>query len=90
MKTNVIHLKNATRDMNGLENVIYATDTQVSTIVRLRNDPVKRANFVKIGGTIFSPMDITHIEVKSRESYELPTYFLERHRAEKTALQKIE
>ena len=89
MKTNVIHLKNATRDINGFENVVYATDTQVSTIVNMRNDPVKRANFVKIGSTIFSPKDIAQIEVKNRESYELPNYFLERHRAEKNALQKI-
>lgn len=88
MKTNVIHLKNATRDMNGLENVIYATDTQIATLVEMRNNPEKRANFVKIGGVLFSPMDIAFIEARVREYYELPQYFLERHKKEQNAIAK--
>lgn len=89
MKTNVVHLKHFTRDANGLENVIYATDSQISVLVGMRNDPEKRSNFVKIGNTIFSPMDVAFIETKSRESYELPKYFLERHEKESSSLIQI-
>ena len=87
--TGVIHLKNAKKDANGLENVIFATESQISVIVGMRNDPEKRLNFVKIGNTIFSPMDVSFIETKEKDSYDLPKYFLERRKKESSVPVKI-
>lgn len=89
MKANIVHLKRFTKDANGLENVIYATDSQVAVLVGMRNDPEKRNNFVKIGSIIFSPADVAFIETKTRETYELPKYFLERHDKESSSLIQI-
>ena len=89
INTSVVHLKHATKDANGMENVIYATDSQVSIIVGMRNDPEKRLNFVKIGNTIFSPMDVSFIETRQKDSYDLPKYFLERKEKEASVPVKI-
>ena len=79
IKTNAVHLKfNKT--------IIYATDSQVEILSHMRNDPEKRNNFVKVGNLTFSPNDISYIESQSRESYDLPKYFLERHKKESSQL----
>ena len=89
MKTNIIHLKYAGKDGNGFENVLFATDSQIATLVALRNSPEKRLNFVKIGNTIFSPIDVVYIESREREHYELPRYFLDRVKKEGNSPIKI-
>lgn len=86
IKANVIHLKNFSRDVNGLENVIYATDSQIAALVKMRNDPEKRYNFVKVGSILFSPMDVARIDTQIKARYEYPQYFLDRHRKESTGL----
>ena len=82
MRVNVIHLKYSGKDGNGLENVLFATDSQIATLVAMRNNPERRLNFVKIGNTIFSPIDVVYIEAREREKYELPRYFLDRVKKE--------
>lgn len=89
LKCNVIHLKKAPRDMNGLEEVIFATDNQVAKLITLRNDTDKRYNLIKIDRFYFSSMDVAFIEQKSKETYELPKYFLERYEKETTEVVKI-
>lgn len=90
LTANIIHLKGAQKSADGLEKVIYATDTQVSKIVEMRNDPDRRSNFVKIANTIFSPMDIARIDTNTtRPSYDLPKYFLDRYEQEESRLIKI-
>lgn len=67
-----ITLKNNSKDINGLPNYIWATETQVKKIGELRNNPQMRYDFIEIGNYIFSPMDISHIEKKNTENYGLP------------------
>ena len=64
-----ITLKNMSRDANGLPNYVWATESQIQTLGKMRNNVEKRYEFVQIGNFIFSPMDISHIEKKDTEYY---------------------
>lgn len=82
VSTNAVHIKNC-------DTVVYATDAQVYKLSVMRNDPDKRYNFIKLGSITFSPMDVSYIEQKQRESYDLPKYFLERKEREDSSLIQI-
>lgn len=78
MKINVARIKGWGKDKNGLDKVLYLTDKQVDIIGKMRNDPEKRHCFVKVGGLMFSPIDVMYIEEKDKEMYDLPRYVLDR------------
>ena len=82
VKTNVVHFKRT-------DKIIYVTESQMSIIVGMRNDPDKRNNFVKVGALTFSPADVSFIEEQVREKYDLPKYFIDRYGQEKDSLIKI-
>lgn len=76
-----ITLKYMTRDANDLPDYVWATKSQVDTIVRLRNNPDKRYNFIRLGRWIFSPMDIVKIEEKNTDycGEPIPAYVRNRY-----------
>ena len=76
-----ISLRGMTSDANGIPNYVWATKSQVDKIVIMRNDPARRSNFVRIGKTTFSPMDIVQIEEKNTEFYggPIPGYARKRY-----------
>ena len=80
MDVNLILLKNAGRDCNGLPNYIFATDSQVATINEMRNNPDERYNFCRIGKYIFSPIDILYIKKEKDYGGAIPQYFIERYK----------
>lgn len=75
MITYKVHIKGLGKDQNGLENVIYATRSQVLKLAELRADTEKTSQFINIGRYLFAPKDIMFIERTEKESYDLPTYF---------------
>ena len=79
-----ILLKNRLKDENGLPNYIWATKTQIDEVIRMRNTPDERYNFIKINTHIFSPMDIAYIDEKETKECGLPipTYVIKRYEKE--------
>ena len=83
METYVIHIKGLSRDANGLENVVYATESQVEAIANMRDDPQTASTFIEMGSFIFAPKDISFIERKKKDKYDLPAYFKDKVSEEK-------
>lgn len=81
-----ITLKNMGRDANGLPNYIWATESQVETIAKMRNNPETRYNLIEIGNFIFSTMDVSHIEKKDTSFYggPIPSYAKLRYKEDET------
>lgn len=75
-----ITLKNHLKDENNLPKYIWASKNQVDIIIKMRNDPDQRYNFVKINTHIFSPMDVAYIDEKDSDKcgLPLPAYITER------------
>lgn len=77
MEVNLILLKNAGKDCNGLPNYIFATDKQVDYLAKLRNNVEKRYCFVKLGNYLFSPIDILYIRKENDYGGAVPKYYIE-------------
>ena len=75
-----ITLKNRGKDENGLTNYVWASKNQIDILVKMRNNPDERYNFVKINTHISSPMDIAYIDEKDSDKcgLPLPAYITER------------
>ena len=82
MEVNLILLKNAGKDYNGLPNYIFATDKQVDYLVKLRNNVEKRYCFVKLGNYLFSPIDILYIRKENDYGGAVPKYYIEQYKKE--------
>lgn len=80
MEVYAIKLKNMGQDANGMTKFIWATESQKKILERMRNNPDERYKFVEIGNFTFSPMDIAYMEKKKGESYDFPTYVVDRYK----------
>ena len=78
MITYKVHIRGLGKDQNGLENVVYVTQSQVLKLAQLRSDHENNGDFVCIGPYMFAPKDILFIEKADKDSYSLPTYFKEK------------
>ncbi len=82
----ICHIKGFGKDTNGVEKVLWLTQSQVSKIVQLRNDPDKMSKMVVVGSIIFSPKDVGFIEKCVKSQNDAPKYFRERKAQEQKLL----
>lgn len=75
----VAPIKSLGKDENGIERMLWATESQYKEIIKRMNDPELRNSAVTIGPCSIPISRIDHIECKTKERYDLPSYFLERH-----------
>ena len=83
MNTYAIKVRVLGTDINGIDKLLWATESQANEIRRRFNDPDLKNTMVTLGKTSFQVSGVLYIEEKEKEYYELPKYFLEN--AEKQA-----
>ena len=82
MKAYAIKVKGMGKDSNGMEKIIWATETQYEAIKQRYNDSELRNTMVEIGDISFPVLGVMFMEKRNKEPYVLPKYFIDRYKLE--------
>lgn len=77
MKAYAIKVRGLGSDVNGVDKILWATESQVNEIKHRYNDPELRQTMVTVGTTSFPVSGVLYIEEREKELYDLPKYFFE-------------
>lgn len=86
----ICHVRGFGRDQNGLDNVLWLTESQARKLIALRNDPDNSSKLVEAGSYIFSPKDVLFIQKQTRDWYDAPRYFKNRLKEEAKKMELLE